>query len=182
MKANFPTPWCRDAVYVTRWLNNFYSHQPLIYTNKSDSHNCTAAKPLQINKLNIGILVLLFRMADPVWHTQVLCTNNNYMSCFAHFICIKYLSCADLESLQDTPQSAADRHVLFEQHYELITADTHRHTHNQILWLDTNDTTRVSNQRSKPESISNEFNIKGCANALYSAPIHRAFSDSSQFL
>lgn len=99
IKANFPAPWCRDSVYSVWWVNHFYSHQPLIYTNKSDADSCTAAKLLQINKLNTGIwLVLLFLIADSVW--TLLCTNKNYISCFTCFICIKYLPCAHLEELR----------------------------------------------------------------------------------
>lgn len=70
MKANFPTPWCRDSVYAVWWVNNFYSHHTQV------THSCTAAKPLQINKLNIGIWLSLFLIAGSVWYAQVRLEND----------------------------------------------------------------------------------------------------------
>lgn len=147
MKANLSTPWCLDSLYAMRWVNNFHSQQLLIYTNKSVSHWYTAAKCLQINKLNIGILVyysswrIQFGMHRGWYKIMLLCTINNQISCFTRFIYIQFLSCE-----QESAHSLIMRHQYGKAHTHAHHA-TSTDTHNYLAFLTQPNDTCLSNQR-----------------------------------
>lgn len=80
---------------------------------------------------------------------------------------------AHLEELQGTQESASVGRIHFKRHCSNYCRDAQKHLPQIFLWLNINDTKRLSSQGSKPKSIWRIQHKRVCQCIIYSASIHR---------